>query len=270
VLKFAENPRGRIAGFRALQLVAGVGPASAGKILGALESAPDPATAVRGCAVAAEGWDAFVQLLCALWHGGHWPGELDAVLHWYEPQLERMYEDAASRSADLAQLKAIGATYASRESFLTELTLDPPSAISDEAHGARTDDDYLILSTIHSAKGQEWKAVHILNAVDGCIPSDMATGTAEEIEEERRLLYVAMTRAKDHLRVMVPQRFYVHQQSAHGDRYVHASRSRFLSDTVAQRCACMSWPQIGEGVPTRAAQPTSKVDIAARVRAAWR
>ena len=85
---------------------------------------------------------------------------------------------------------------ASREQFLTDLTLDPPSATSDEAGAPLLDEDYLILSTIHSAKGQEWKSVFVLNAVDGCIPSDLATGNADEIEEERRLLYVAMTRAQ--------------------------------------------------------------------------
>ena len=85
-----------------------------------------------------------------------------------------------------------------------------------EAGAPGRDDDYLILSTIHSAKGQEWKSVQILNVVDGCIPSDMSTGTTEEVEEERRLLYVAMTRAKDDLRLLVPQRFYVHQQAGPG------------------------------------------------------
>ena len=100
------------------------------------------------------------------------------------------------RQADLAQLAQIASTYASRERFLTELTLDPPDATSAEAGVPLLDEDYLILSTIHSAKGQEWTSVFVLNAVDGCIPSDLATGSTAEIEEERRLLYVAMTRAK--------------------------------------------------------------------------
>src|SRR5205823_8068036 len=135
--------------------------------------------------------------------------------------------DAPARAQDLQQLEEIATGYASREKFLTELTLDPPDATSDWAGDPLLDEDYLILSTIHAAKGQEWRSVHILNVVDGCIPSDMATGTSEEIDEERRLLYVAMTRAKDTLHLVVPQRFYVHQQSALGDRHVYASRSRF-------------------------------------------
>src|SRR5204863_202936 len=132
------------------------------------------------------------------------------------------------------QLRRIAATYPSRERFLTELTLDPPSATSGRADDPLLDDDYLILSTIHSAKGQEWKVVQLLNGIDGCIPSDMASGSEDEIEEERRLLYVAMTRARDHLAIVLPQRFYVHQQSGLGDRHVYASRSRFLTDAAAQ------------------------------------
>ena len=105
----------------------------------------------------------------------------------------------SARQADLLQLEQIAAGYPSRERFLTELTLDPPDATSDQAGVPLLDEDYLILSTIHSAKGQEWKSVFVLNVVDGCIPSDLGTGTTAEIEEERRLLYVAMTRAKDNL-----------------------------------------------------------------------
>src|SRR3954462_4982276 len=105
------------------------------------------------------------------------------------------------------------------------------------------DEDYVILSTIHSAKGQEWKAVHVLNCVDGCIPSDMATGTSEEIEEERRLLYVAMTRAKEHLHLPVPQRFYVSQQSGGGDRHVYAGRTRFISEAMTTHFEQVAWPE---------------------------
>src|SRR5947208_16909271 len=90
------------------------------------------------------------------------------------------------------------------------------------------DEDYLILSTIHSAKGQEWKSVFVLNVVDGCIRSDLGAGTSAEIEEERRLLYVAMTRARDDLHLVVPQRFFTNGQNAQGDHHVYAPRSRFI------------------------------------------
>src|SRR5687767_13222899 len=100
------------------------------------------------------------------------------------------------RLGDLVQLEQIAAGYGSRERFLTELTLDPPDATSDQGGVPLLDEDYLILSTIHSAKGQEWTSVFLLNAVDGCLPADLGAGNSAQLEEERRLLYVAMTRAK--------------------------------------------------------------------------
>jgi DNA helicase-2/ATP-dependent DNA helicase PcrA len=106
-----------------------------------------------------------------------WPAEVEAVRQWYEPHLERIHDDGAARKADLVQLEQIATSYPSPERFLTELTLDPPDATSDEAGVPLLDEDYLILSTIHSAKGQEWLAVFVLNAVDGCVPSDLAAGT---------------------------------------------------------------------------------------------
>ena len=120
-----------------------------------------------------------------------------------------------------------------RESFVTELTLDPPQATGDLAGDPLLDEDYLVLSTVHSAKGQEWDTVHVLNVTDGSFPSEFSAGRAELLEEERRLLYVAMTRARDELRLMAPVRFYVTQQAGMGDRYVHGARSRFLTETRA-------------------------------------
>jgi DNA helicase II / ATP-dependent DNA helicase PcrA len=132
-------------------------------------------------------------------------------------------------------LEQIAAGYRSRERFLTELTLDPPDATSDQAGVPLLDEDYLILSTIHSAKVQEWKSVFVLNVVDGCIPSDLGTGTPAKVEEERGLLYVAVTRAKDHLHLIVPQRFFTHQQSATGGCHVYAARACFITRSSAQR-----------------------------------
>ena len=123
----------------------------------------------------------------------------------------------------------------SRESFLSDLTLDPPSATGAEAGPPHLDEDYLILSTIHSAKGQEWDTVFVLNAADGCIPSDLATGNPAEIEEERRLLYVAMTRAKNALSLVHPLRFFIRQQSRFGDRHVFTPRTRFIPDTILDK-----------------------------------
>jgi DNA helicase II / ATP-dependent DNA helicase PcrA len=214
-------------------------------------------------------WQGFAELFVSLFgRGAGWPAEFEQVRRWYEPHLERLHEDAPARAADLAQLEQIAASYRSREQFLTDLTLDPPSATSDEAGAPLLDEDYLILSTIHSAKGQEWGQVFVLNAVDGCIPSDLAVGEREEIEEERRLLYVAMTRAKDQLDVVVPQRFYSHSQSNRGDRYMHALRTRFIPTPVARLFEQRVWPSSQQGAAS--AQPGTQIDVTAKMRAMWR
>jgi DNA helicase-2/ATP-dependent DNA helicase PcrA len=174
------------------------------------------------------------------------------------------------RAADVAQLGQIAAGYGSRERFLTELTLDPPNATSGRAGADLKDEDYTILSTIHSAKGQEWRIVRILNAVDGCIPSDRATGTSEEIEEERRLLYVAMTRAKDELDMIMPQRFFTHQQAKLGDRHAYASRSRFIPDSILTSFATRIWRDQTDGQIRVARQAGSLVDVAANLMRMWR
>lgn len=274
VVRWLENPRDRMAGFRTLQLLPGIGPKTAARVLDALAVATEPLFALESFEAppaAAPAWEEMLALARALMApASPWPSEFEQVVAWYLPHLERMHDDAAARQADLQQIERIASTYASRERFLTELTLDPPSASSDESGVPQRDEDYLILSTIHSAKGQEWKAVYVLNAVDGCMPSDLATGTTEEIEEERRLLYVAMTRAKDHLDIVVPQRFYVHQQPGYGDRHVYASRTRFLPNRVMPLFHSRAWPpppMPGEA-PAKAALP--QVDLAARMRSMWK
>ena len=135
--------------------------------------------------------------------------------------------------ADLLQLEQIAGSYPSRGRLLTELTLDPPEATSDQAGPPLRDEDYLILSTIHSAKGCEWDCVYVIHAADGNIPSDMSTGSDDEIEEERRLFYVALTRAKDFLEVCFPLKYY-HKKWSTGDRHSYAQLTRFLPETLTQ------------------------------------
>jgi DNA helicase-2/ATP-dependent DNA helicase PcrA len=183
--------------------------------------------------------------------------------------LERIHDDAVVRQADLDQFAQIAAGYPSRERFLTELALDPPDATSDEAGVPFLDEDYLILSTIHSAKGQEWKSVLVLNVVDGCLPSDLGTGTTAEIEEERRLLYVAMTRAKDQLHLIVPQRFFTHQQRNNGDRHVYASRTRFIPAASLRHFAGSTWPSARPSPGGETASFREPVDIGAKLRRMW-
>ncbi len=129
----------------------------------------------------------------------------------------------------------------------------------------------MILSTIHSAKGQEWNAVYLLNAVDGCMPSDLATGSTSEIEEERRLLYVAMTRAKDHLQIVVPQRFFVTQQSQFGDRHVYAGRTRFIPAGLLDRFETRAWPAAEPNSANAASGSREEVvDLLAKMKAMWK
>jgi DNA helicase-2/ATP-dependent DNA helicase PcrA len=223
-----------MAGFRVTQLIPGIGPVTGTRLLDAMDQAADPAAAVRDFVPpprrASNGRALPTPTpRCARrrWRGRPtWNWRMD----WYLPHLERLYDDTSGvRRADVEQLARLAAGYGSRERFLTELTLDPPEATSDRAGPPLLDEDYLILSTIHSAKGQEWNSVHVLNVVDGCMPADVAQG-AHELEEERRLLYVAMTRAKDHLHLLVPQRFYIPQQAARGDRHLYANRTRFITE----------------------------------------
>jgi DNA helicase-2/ATP-dependent DNA helicase PcrA len=199
-----------------------------------------------------------------------WPAQFEQVCRWYETQMERLFDDARIRVADIQQLARIAATYPNLERFLTELTLEPPQATSDEAGVPLLDEDYLILSTIHSSKGREWTAVTLLNAVDGCLPSDLATGTSGEIEEERRLLYVAMTRARDQLDILVPQRFHVGHPSGLGDRHVYASRSRFIPDAMLDHFEQLSWPTAAAASPAATPPASAVVDLTAQMRAMWR
>jgi DNA helicase-2/ATP-dependent DNA helicase PcrA len=274
LLRFVQNPRDRVAGFRLMLMLPGVGPASAQRVLDAMAGQPDPLAALATIAApprAGEDWSGLVATLRTI-HAGRagWPAELALARRWYEPHLDRRHDDAAARQADLLQLEQIASGYPSRERFLTELTLDPPDATSDPAGVPLRDEDYLILSTIHSAKGQEWKAVFVLNAVDGCIPSDLAAGTTAEVEEERRLLYVAMTRAKDDLHLVVPQRFFTHGQNAQGDRHVYAARTRFIPASLLRLFDCTTWPLAAAERTGGQATRTVRVDLGARMRGMWR
>ena len=273
VMRFAQNPRDRVAGFRVLKLLPGIGPQTAGKILDTIASDPEPLQSLAEIpppAKTGDDWPAFVTLVSALRKAeAGWPAEIGTVRMWYEPHLERIHEDADTRKDDLLQLEQIAGGYASRERFLTELTLDPPDATSDQAGVPLLDEDYLILSTIHSAKGQEWRAVFMLNVVDGCIPSDLGTGSTPELEEERRLLYVGMTRARDSLTLITPQRFFTHGQNAQGDRHVYASRTRFIPATLLQFFETASWPKVSAAASERSSRQV-RVDIGARMRSMWK
>ncbi|MGN7293071.1 ATP-dependent helicase [Rhizobium sp. SAFR-030] len=272
-LRFAQNPRDRVAGFRLLQMLPGIGPQTAGKILDTITADAEPLMSLAEIPPppkTGEAWTSFVDLVTTLRKAdAGWPGEMEAARLWYEPHLDRIHEDADTRKADLLQLEQIAAGYHNRERFLTELTLDPPDATSDQAGVPLLDEDYLILSTIHSAKGQEWRAVFMLNCVDGCIPSDLGAGTTAELEEERRLLYVGMTRARDSLTLITPQRLFTHGQNSQGDRHVYASRTRFIPATLLQFFETTSWPKVSAAASERSARQI-RIDVGARMRSMWK
>ena len=260
VLRWADNPKNRVAAFRALQLQSGVGPASAERIFTRFEAGGFSWTALEA------GSSELNELLRAL-ADSPWEGQLQRVREWYEPHLERIYDAAQVRAGDLVQLERIAASFQTRESFLTEMALDPPSATSDLSGAPYLDEDYLVLSTVHSAKGQEWDAVFLLNVADGNFPSEFSTGRPDLIEEERRLLYVAMTRAKTDLHLMAPLKYYVTQQSRMGDRHVYGAKSRFLTRTVMQ---CLEPVAYGETLEQELrASGTAAIDVGLRLRGLW-
>lgn len=276
ILKWAENARNEVAAFRVLKLLPGMGPASAAKCFALLAQAGNDWRTLaefKAPAAAREEWPAFCELLQTLgeaeFSANDWHWQIAVLRKWYQPQLERIYDNVETREADLEQLESIATRYATRERFLTELTLDPPAAAGDQAGDPLLDEDYLVLSTVHSAKGQEWDSVFVLNFSDGNFPSEFATGKPEAIEEERRLVYVAMTRAKRSLHLVAPLRYHVTQQRRDGDKHVYGARSRFMTKalmaTMQQR-----WFGRPDSVEPRL-QPRSdiKIDVAGKLRQMW-
>ncbi len=236
-LRIAENPRDEIAWFRVLQLFDGVGPATASKIVQRIEESGYEASQGLSSykAPAASGG-----MLTSLAHlmenlnviGNTKPeAQVELISSFYTPLLKKNYENAGVRQKDIQNLENIASGYRSRRKFLTDLQLDPPDSTGDLAGPPSKDEDWLVLSTIHSAKGCEWDVVYLIHAADGCLPSDMSTDKAEEIEEEMRLAYVAMTRPRDFLYVTWPFRYY-HKKRRFTDHHSYAQLSRFFTDDV--------------------------------------
>ena len=187
------------------------------------------------------------------------PDQIGEVKRFYGPILDRRYDQVSIRQRDLDQLEQISSNFRSRSAMLTDLTLDPPAGTQDLAGPPLMEEDYLILSTIHSAKGCEWDVVYVIHAADGNIPSDMATGSDEEIEEERRLFYVALTRARDFLEVCFPLRYYVKKRGM-SDRHSYAQLTRFLPQSLVERFEQISLQ------PSNSSDPKVSVSIAREVR----
>ena len=234
-LRLAENPRDVVAGLRILPLLPGIGPRKAHQLMDKLvESGGDVRTWKnwQPPAASVDLWRDLVDLLGGLAGSKtDLPGQVHRIRTFYTPLLEDRYDNPRPRARDLEQLEQIASRYRDRRTMLAEITLDPPSSTQDLAGEPLLDDDYLILSTVHSAKGLEWDAVYVIHAADGNIPSDMATGSPEEIDEERRLFYVALTRAKNWLVVCCPLRYY-HRPGGFSDAHGYAQLTRFLPKGV--------------------------------------
>jgi DNA helicase-2/ATP-dependent DNA helicase PcrA len=274
VLRWADNPRNSLAALRTLQLLPGMGPVNARRALDHLEANGGSLGSLQSFAApqgAAQDWRKLVELLLALADPQRpWPGQVHLAREWYRPHFERQYEHFHTRLGDLDQLEVLSGQYPSRERFLTELTLDPPNATSDLAGRPALDEDYLILSTIHSAKGMEWDTVYLLNVVDGSFPSEFSTGKPELIEEERRLLYVGLTRARNDLLLMAPLKFHVTSQHRLGDAHVYGGRSRFLTDKVLKTLepTVFQSSRLGSDALTEEGGEAA-LDVSARLKEMW-
>jgi len=271
VLNWADNPRNDMVGFRVLQLLDGIGPATARKACDHLLANEGDFAALHAMsgvpAGAAVQWRATASLLETL-REAPWPGQLELVLDWYQPHLERRYDDTFPRLGDLEQLLQLANDYASRRAFLTELTLDPPSGSGDLAGEPHIDEDFLILSTVHSAKGQEWDTVYVQHFSDGTFPNEFAAGDRNKLEEERRLAYVALTRARNRLVLVNPFKYFVPQQPRFGDRHVYGAKSRFLTAPVLATLDQSHWSSRPGARP--AWDQSLRVDLKQRARAMWR
>jgi len=273
-VRLAENRRDELAGFRCLQLLPGVGPAFAREVTRALQrgSELEVLRFLRAPPAARQDYGRLIDLLRDIEGSvAPWPAQLTRVRAFYQPLLERNHDHVQVRGLDLDALEQLAAGYQSRERFLSELTLDPPQATGDEAGPPLLDEDYVVLSTIHSAKGQEWDAVFVLNVSDGAIPTCRAGGSPAQIEEERRLLYVAMTRARDFLHVIHPLRYYPDKQPKRGDRHLYAPRSRFIPDALVpwfeQRTHGERGSEVEASLGPGGAGP--RVDVGKKLRELW-
>ena len=276
IMRVLENARDEVAWFRVLQLPEGMGPATARSLMdaigvrasddagspltrfldepvevprSALEAVQELRSALRGCS------DENVLSPAA---------QIERLRGFLAPVFARRYDASAARMRDLEQLAALAAGYEARGRFLSELTLDPPSSTGDLAGPPLLDEDWLVLSTIHSAKGLEFDVVHVIHAADGMIPSDMATGDDDEIEEERRLLYVALTRARDALHVYRPMRYY---RKPKGDPHSYSQLSRFLEPAEVRATFAEIGPRVDASYEV--VDLTGSVDVDAYLAGLW-
>ncbi|MBJ7473100.1 MAG: ATP-dependent helicase [Solirubrobacteraceae bacterium] len=245
-LRLTDRPGDELAWFRVLQLLDGVGPSRARRVVDVLLGGDPPSltTLPERWASAREEMPTSAQELAdplAAAIGSCADGAAAGVCaerlrEAVAPLVRGHYIDGAVRLQDLDVLCGMAAEARDLRSFVAELVLDPPASAGDLAQPPHLDDDWLVLSTVHSAKGLEWQSVHVIAAYDGNFPADMAAGTRESIAEERRLFYVALTRARRSLAIYVPRRYY-HRPGARDDAHGYGKASRFLTPEVQALCA---------------------------------
>jgi DNA helicase-2/ATP-dependent DNA helicase PcrA len=239
VLRLTGNPSDEVAWFRLLRLHEGIGPARSRQLLTLLlettgEEAVTDGDEWRNTVVAAAPSKARTRLdatLRAMWDArgtSHIPSRVSSCTAVVMPLIHHRYPDAEPRIADLERLAGVAEKSSDIAAFVAQVTLDPPASTGDYAKPPHLDEDYVTLSTVHSAKGLEWPSVHLIHAVDGAFPSDMALSTSEGLVEEQRLFYVAVTRARDELAIYAPLRM-PHHRRARDDRHSYAPESRFLT-----------------------------------------
>jgi DNA helicase II / ATP-dependent DNA helicase PcrA len=269
LLRLTDNPADEISWFRLLQLLAGVGPTRARRLLDALRPHPSGSPELDRWAEAAthvpeSSRQHATALIDAIKHTGAASTEttgaqVERLCAAITPLIRLHYPDGAVRVGDLDQLVAAAHGAEDVRHFVSELVLDPPSSSADFAAPPHLDDDYLTLSTAHSAKSLEWDAVHIISAYDGNFPADMSTATEEQIAEERRLFYVALTRPRRRLHVYVPLRYY-HRPRGADDGHGYGQASRFLT-TPVQSLFSVTRTSEAHAHLAEAARPPRRIDV---------
>jgi DNA helicase II / ATP-dependent DNA helicase PcrA len=239
--RVVANPADDLAWFRLLRLHEGVGPVLARRVIDALRLAepgpferwPGACTALpERCVTAVSDT---VGMLASAAGLDSTSDRAATVLSALRRPLEARYADAAVRLADLERLADAAAASPSLHEALVQLALDPPVSASDLAARPRLDEDFLIISTMHSAKGLEWPVVHLPQLADGAVPSDMALASDAGLAEEQRLFYVAVTRARDRLYLYAPLRMH-HRRTLRSDRHSYARLTRFLTAAALAHC----------------------------------
>jgi ATP-dependent DNA helicase UvrD/PcrA len=271
-LRIVENPRDEVSWYRILLLLPGVGDVTARAAIAALAERswdPDAFAAYDPPPRAREAHAALVRLLRELRtravEAAAVGVDIGTIRRLYDDILRDRYDRPEPRLADLDQLAIIAGGYPSRAAFLAALALEPPSATQDLGTGGDSEDDCLILSTAHSAKGKEWDAVFLIWAADGWLPSSRALGDEDELEEERRLMYVALTRARNHLAVVYPLNVY---STRRGADYSIDQVSRFLDRGVREKMQRVVLEEPREAPPAGAGASTStpSIDLRALLR----